>query len=138
LIIGILSFFTIPSLFLVNPNLREGWGLGSLIFIYTLQGIGRATFEGSLKAQFAVIFPKEKEGAFANIIFQDGLASTFGFALATSLPCHKEGSYCIKYLDGTLHNVLVYEVLIMVTATFAFFSYFRALHLHKLERLAIV
>ena len=134
---GILSFFIIPSLFLVNPNLDEGWGLSSLIFIYTLQGIGRATFEGSLKAQFAILFSKEREGAFANIIFQDGLASTIGFALAASLPCQKEGPYCIKYRDGTLHNILLYEELIIVTATIAIFCYFRALHLHRRELSAL-
>jgi MFS family permease len=66
LIIGTLSFFMISFLFVVNPNVHEGWDLGSLIFIYTLQGIGRATFEGSLKAQFAVIFSQEKEGAVSN------------------------------------------------------------------------
>jgi len=44
-----------------------------------VQGIGRATFEGTLKATFADFFSYEKEGAFGNIILQNGLAGTIGY-----------------------------------------------------------
>ena len=39
----------------------------------------RATFEGTLKATFADYFSYEKEGAFANIILQNGLSGAVGY-----------------------------------------------------------
>ena len=39
----------------------------------------RATFEGTLKATFADYFSYEKEGAFANIILQNGLSGAIGY-----------------------------------------------------------
>ncbi len=61
LIIGCLSFFIISALFAAFPALGS-WNLPSIILIYALQGVGRATFESTLKAEFAVVFP-EKEAA---------------------------------------------------------------------------
>ena len=55
--------FSVPSgLFLLWPGLEE-WGFWSLLGIYGLQGFARATFEGNLRAEFAVLFGDEKEGA---------------------------------------------------------------------------
>jgi hypothetical protein len=51
-----------------------------------MQGIGRATFEGTLKATFADFFSYEKEGAFANIILQNGLAGAVGYICKIRTP----------------------------------------------------
>lgn len=78
LILGALCFFGVIFPFVVQPNASTyGWPM--LIIIYSLHGTGRATFEGTLKATFADYFPHEKEGAFANIILQNGLAGAIGY-----------------------------------------------------------
>ena len=61
LVIGCLSFFMVGFLFMVIPDLEE-WNLILLCLVYAFQGIGRSTFEGALKAEFALVFT-EKEGA---------------------------------------------------------------------------
>lgn len=53
-----------------------GWWISIL---YVLQGSGRAVFENTNKAMVADFFPDEKEGAFANVIFQSGFAAALGF-----------------------------------------------------------
>lgn len=70
--------------------------------------VGRATFEGNLRAEFAVMFAEEKEGA---------LVTTIGFVLTAGVRCREEGLYCMRCQDGTLHNVLLYEVLVLVLAS---------------------
>lgn len=78
LTLGALCFFGVVAPFLIQPDAsRYGWA--SLIFVYTCHGIGRATFEGTLKATFADFFAYEKEGAFANIILQNGLSGALGY-----------------------------------------------------------
>jgi MFS family permease len=78
LVLGSLCFFGVAFPFIVQPDAtRYGWGL--LIMVYTLHGTGRATFEGTLKATFADYFSYEKEGAFANIIVQNGLSGAIGY-----------------------------------------------------------
>ena len=78
LILGAVCFagVALPFLFVPDPT-QYGWV--SLLTVYTLHGIGRATFEGTMKAVFVDFFPKEKEGAFANIILQNGLAGSIGY-----------------------------------------------------------
>jgi hypothetical protein len=96
-----------------------------------LHGIGRATFEGTLKSTFADYFAYEKEGAFANIILQNGLSSALGFVLTFTLHCSSRkqemwGPYCVMNKDGSVHDVLTFELLIVVTAVLAIFGYHRA------------
>lgn len=136
LAIGCLSFFTIVSCFLLRPDLSR-WNLASLIFIYCCQGIGRATFEGTLKAEFANVF-EDKEAAFGNVIFQSGFVTTLGFAIAAdaNIGCTEESNYCIKYEDGKLHNTLVLELLIAVSSILAVAGYHRAKYLYKQEQRA--
>ena len=78
LILGAVCFagVALPFLFVPDPT-QYGWV--SLLTVYTLHGIGRATFEGTMKAVFVDFFPTEKEGAFANIILQNGLAGSIGY-----------------------------------------------------------
>ena len=85
LTIGALSYLLIAFLFLLFPS-YDSWNFGSLLLIYVLLGIGRSTYEGTLRAVFADFFPQEREGAFANIILGTGLASVLGFWLAGVSP----------------------------------------------------
>jgi MFS family permease len=78
LVVGACCFLGVVVPFLVFPNVEE-WGWRLLTLVYTLQGTGRATFEGTLKATFADYFSYEKEGAFANIILQNGLSGAIGY-----------------------------------------------------------
>lgn len=132
LVIGSASFFLVAFPFVLFPDLTR-WGWASVLCVYTLQGIGRSTFEGTLKAEFADFFSYEKEGAFANIVLQSGLSNALGFFLSINLPCSSPGTYCIEYADGTLHNVLSYELLIMVSAVLAALGYWRAAVLYRRE-----
>jgi MFS family permease len=78
LILGAICFFGVVFPFLIEPDAEKyGWSL--LILVYTLHGVGRATFESTLKATFADYFAYEKEGAFANIILQNGLSGAIGY-----------------------------------------------------------
>jgi MFS family permease len=78
LILGAMCFFGVAFPFVVQPDgSKYDWGL--LIMIYSLHGVGRATFEGTLKATFADYFSYEKEGACANIILQNGLSGAIGY-----------------------------------------------------------
>jgi len=78
LIFGTICFVIVVSPFIIQPVASEySWTI--LVMIYTSHGFGRGIFESTLKATFANYFPYEKEGAFANIIIQNGLASAFGY-----------------------------------------------------------
>lgn len=78
LILGAVCFGWVGGLFVLVPS-ADDWGWKSLLLVYSLMGIGRATFEGTLKATFADYFAYEKEGAFANIIAQNGLCGAIGY-----------------------------------------------------------
>jgi MFS family permease len=132
LIFGALCFFAVVLPFLVVPNV-ERWGWFPLVVVYALHGTGRATFEGTLKATFADYFPYEKEGAFANIILQNGLSSAIGYVLTFSLLCSDPSSYCVEYKDGKFHDVLTFELLVVVSAVLAIFGFWRASSIHAAE-----
>lgn len=125
----------IASQFIAFPN-GSDWNRISLLFVYTLLGVGRATFEGTLRATFADMFPNEKEGAFGNIILFSGTASTLGFILSVTgaLQCEKVSKYCMEYNDGSIHNVLVMEMVIITTAIIAIPSFWRAVSMNRKER----
>lgn len=132
LILGSLCFLGVVLPFLVWPD-TSNWGVPLLFLVYTFHGTGRATFEGTLKATFADYFSYEKEGAFANIILQNGLSGAFGYMLTFTLLCSKESRYCIQYSNGSLHDVWSFEVLVVVTAIIAILGYVRASALHQVE-----
>lgn len=131
---GALCFLGVALPFLVQPNIAM-WGWIGLIVVYSLQGLGRATFESTLKALFADYFSYEKEGAFANIILQNGFFSAIGYALSFGLVCEEESRYCVRYSDGTLHNVGIFELLVVISAIFSIAGYWRASTLYKREQL---
>lgn len=131
LILGPCCFFWVAFSFVLRPELAN-WSGPMLVMIYTLHGIGRATFEGTLKATFADYFPQEKEGAFANIILQNGLSSAIGYVLTFNLHCSDPTkTYCAEFKDGSFHNVLIFEMIVAVSSIAAVFGYWRASSLYR-------
>lgn len=130
---GSLSFFMISLLFMVIHDPAK-WNWGFLISIYSLQGLGRATFEGALRSRFADFFGYEKPGAFANFVFYNGVSSTIGFFINIFARCSETSDYCLKYNNHTIHNVLILEVFIMLFAIVSMFGYYRAVTLYKEEK----
>eukprot|EP00522_Entomoneis_paludosa_P012788 CAMPEP_0172440770 /NCGR_PEP_ID=MMETSP1065-20121228/1381_1 /TAXON_ID=265537 /ORGANISM="Amphiprora paludosa, Strain CCMP125" /LENGTH=517 /DNA_ID=CAMNT_0013189781 /DNA_START=103 /DNA_END=1656 /DNA_ORIENTATION=- len=130
LILGSIAFAFVAIPFVLYPTTAH-WTPFFLFFVYAMQGTGRATFEGTLKAVFADFFQSEKEGAFANIIFQNGSATALGYALSSGFNCnHKESRYCIEFHDGTLHNLVPFEWLVIGSAVIAILGYLVASSLH--------
>ena len=80
LILGVVCFMGIAIPFILLPDVtnQRYWDWKLLLLIYSFQGIGRSTFEGTLKATFVDFFPHESEGSFANIIVQSGLSNAVG------------------------------------------------------------
>ena len=134
ILFGNLMFLGVVLPFVLNPNL-ESWTWPLLAFVYASQGIGRATFETTTKAVFADFFPYEKEGAFANIILQNGLFGSIGYILSFQLTCSTPGPYCIEYSNGTLHDVLRFEMVICIASLVAILGYWRAASIDLEERM---
>jgi hypothetical protein len=131
---GAASFAAVALLFLIRPNLNN-WGWEMLSAVYLFQGMGRATFEGALRATYADFFPEEIEGAFANLILQNGIFTALGFGLSFSVTCSHEGPYCVQYKEGGLHNVLVLELAVVLSAVAAILGYWKASLVYQSERM---
>ena len=86
LILGAVSFIGVAISFVWVPRASDWTAIG-LVWVYSLMGFGRATFEGTLKATFADFFSYEKEGGFANIIIQNGLSGALGFVCKYLFVC---------------------------------------------------
>jgi MFS family permease len=126
LIIGATAFAGVAFPFLLRPSVNE-WTYGMLLTVYALEGVGRATYEGTLRAIFADFFPYQKEAAFSNIILVDGLSSVIAYILSVRLSCKSLASpYCIQYRDGTFHNVGVFASLVVGIGFVAIVGYWRA------------
>ena len=134
LIVGALTFMAMSSIFLIRPTISN-WSWTGLLIVYSLMGVGRATFEGTLRATFADFFSNDKEGAFANIILQSGLFSALGFLGFPHLLCDKaDGDGCVEYKDNTIHNVRLMETIVIVTGGLAIIGYMRAACLFAIEK----
>jgi hypothetical protein len=134
LMAGSLCFAGVALPFVLVPNANR-WNWKMLLLVYTFHGLGRATFESTLKAAFADFFGRvEKEAAFANIVLQNGVASSVGYALTVALLCDQPSVYCVEYRDGSVHDVLTFELLIVATAILAVMGLRRASDLYRLER----
>jgi hypothetical protein len=95
--------------------------------------------EGALRATYADFFPAEVEGAFANIILQNGIFTSLGFFLSFSDRCSHPGPYCVEYKEGGLpHNVLVLELAVVISGVIAILGYWRANLLFRAEQSNIV
>lgn len=140
LIVGALAFGGVVLPFLVQPNIQTFGDSSTLVAwmimltVYGLMGIGRATFEGTLKATFADYFPYAKEGAFANIILQNGFFTSVSYVLTFLLPCNQQSAYCAEYADGSTQYVLVFEVLVLASALVAILGYLQASRIHQREQ----
>jgi len=139
LVLGAIAFFSEAFLFIMVPNISKQWGWELLVVVYVLHGIGRSTFEGALRAIFGDYFAYEKEGAFGNIILQNGFASTIGYFLTFLLTCsaganNNHNKYCVEYKDGSYHNVLIFELIVALTAIFAILGYWKASILFQREQ----
>jgi MFS family permease len=133
LIGGAVCFFFVAFPFLIQPDAKS-WSLPGLVVIYTLQGIGRATYESTLKATFADYFSSDSVGAFSNMILQNGLAGSIGYVLTFQLLCDKQSRYCVEYSDGSLHDVLTFVLIVCISAVIAVLGYWRASVLFKCEQ----
>ena len=134
LLIGSIAFFLVGFLFLV-VNDPKSWNWAFFIAIYTFQGIGRATYEGTLRSRFVDFFGYEKEGAFANMVLFNGLASTIGFFIGVFARCSHASRFCIQYkMDGKFHNVLVLEILVILFAVLSMVCYYRAFQIYSEEK----
>lgn len=133
LIGGAMCFFFVAFPFVVQPD-ASMWNAPGLLTVYTLHGVGRSTFESTLKATFIDFFPTETAGAFSNIILQSGLSTAVGYFLSVRLECQEPSRYCIEYSDRTLHDVLSFELLVCFTAIAAILGYLRAANIHKMEQ----
>lgn len=133
--VGASSYLAIASAFLAFPD-GDDWNRATLLGVYVLLGVGRATYEGTLRAAFADFFPNDKEGAFANIILWSGTASTLGYVLSVSgaLRCEEVSKYCMEYSDGSIHNILFMELTIIFTALIAIPSLWRAVWMFRKDQ----
>jgi MFS family permease len=129
---GAIAFFFVAFPFILYPDASQ-WTVPGLLVIYTLHGIGRSTFESTLRSTFVEFFPNETAGAFSNIIIQFGLSSSIGYLLTFRLLCDDESTYCVEYSDSTLHDILTFKVLVCGTAILAMLGYWRASSIHKME-----
>jgi hypothetical protein len=50
------------------------------------------------------------------------------------LLCDTPSLYCVKYRNGTLHDVLTFELIVIFSAIIAILGYLRAHVLYKQER----
>jgi len=132
LMFGALCFGGVILPFVVQPDATH-YGWASLLWVYSLHGTGRATFEGALRSTFADYFSYEKEGAFANIILQNGIASGIGYIMTFALTCSKPSRYCIKYGNGTLHDVWTFEFIALISVVLAISGYLKASRLRRIE-----
>jgi MFS family permease len=137
--LGAVAFGAVAFPFLIQPNLEQ-WTWTMLLFVYSAEGVGRATFESTLKAVFADFFYYEKEGAFANIILQNGISSAIAYFMSFRLTCNNHtdiGSkanigtniYCIEYRDGSHHDIFVFGMMVILTSIAAILGYWRAFQL---------
>ena len=130
---GALCFLLVVLPFVLQPDSAQ-WSVWGLLVIYSLQGIGRATFEGPVKAVFVDFFPTETVGASSNISLHYGLANAIGNFLVYHLRCSHPSKYCVQYeSDKTTHDILGFQVMICFVALAAILGYFKAAAIHKKE-----
>ncbi|GAX22925.1 hypothetical protein FisN_24Lh214 [Fistulifera solaris] len=135
LFLGSLAFAFVAVPFFVEPDVEKNWGWGHVLFIYSIHGVGRATFEGPLKAVFADLFPRETDAAFTNITLQNGLAGSVAYILMSRLACVPSttsvGSFCVAYQDGTYHDIGRFGCIVIGTCVASIVGFARVLSLSQ-------
>ena len=56
-----------------------------------------------------------------------------GLTVTFSLLCETPSRYCVEYSDGSLHDVLTFELIVLLSAAFAVFGYLRASAIYQSE-----
>jgi hypothetical protein len=77
-----------------------------LVPLYAAHGVGRAVWEGPNRALTADRFASDREGAFANLIMQNGLASAIGYFVFPWISPHAMASVCVANLTLSIAGVL--------------------------------
>ena len=113
LCLGGASMFMISLLF-ISIQRKSQWGYPFFVTIYIFYGIARASSLASLRATFVDKFLDDRHSAFAQFVLQTGVGHFVGFLISENALCQQTSTYCIKYADKSIHNVLVLEVLIMI------------------------
>jgi hypothetical protein len=132
-IAGVLSFFFVAFPFLIQPDSSK-WNMTGIVTIYTLHGIGRSSFETTIKAIFADFFAMDPVGAFSNLILQNGIANSMGYFFTYHLNCEIPDTYCVLYTDNSLHDVQTFPLIICISGGLALLGYWRATILFKREQ----
>ena len=145
LVLGCWAFGLVGACFVQQPHPAD-WTWRRLVTVYVLQGVGRATFEATLKAVVAQSYTSDdREGAFANLVGHNGFWSCAAYFasvhLSCSLPSTGPGptaaqSHCWQYRDGSWHNVGVLAWFLVVGAAAASVGYVRAWHLIRRDTAA--
>jgi hypothetical protein len=137
LFIGSLAFAFVALPFFVQPDVEKNWGWGHVLFIYSIHGVGRAAFEGPLKAVFADLFPRDADAAFTNITLQNGLAGSIAYILMSRLACvprtTSAGSFCVAYQDGTHHDIGLLGCIVIGTSVASILGFARVLSLSQVD-----
>lgn len=84
MLVGLLAFGGLGLVALLNERAQLE-ALPLLLACYVLQGVGRASYEGTNKALYADFFPDDAPAAFSNIVLANGLASAAAFFAFPSL-----------------------------------------------------
>lgn len=84
------------ALLLCSPQQLGRWSV--LLPLYAAHGLGRAVWEGPNRALTADFFPTEREGAFANMVMQNGLASTVGYFAFPAMSPAAMAAVCVANL----------------------------------------
>jgi hypothetical protein len=99
IVFGQLCWLGFAAVFLLVPTDETAVRLGTwttLVPLICLFGLARATWEGPWKGVMVDMFPGESEAAFANLILQNGGASTIWFFVFPSLtPKAKEWIFLV-------------------------------------------
>lgn len=104
--------------FLISPLRAQLTTWATLVPLYIVYGMGRATWEGQFKAVWADFFPNDSKAAFANVIMQSGLSSSIGFFAFGHLSAGTCGALALFFI------------------VFGVVSYFWARAIHKREQAA--
>lgn len=120
LILGALCFGGVILPFVFQPDASH-YGWLALVVVYSLHGTGRATFEGVWRSTFADYFSYEKEGAFANIILQNGVATGAGYiceytlyediSWLTDILCLSDFLLCTQFVCSTFSDTVTFALI---------------------------
>lgn len=130
IIIGYCSY-SIAALMLL---LKSDKNMVYLIFIFVFSGIGNATFRGTLRAVFADYFPHEKDGAFANLTFQEGCGHFLAWVISEGAVCAVPDTYCSRLDLESKKTVHALNIILLVFSILAVPSFLRAYYLFREEK----